>query len=313
MDAHSENPFKEFEEVEWRERRELLQSEMAVAFSTKSKDGSLITLQEQIECFEAIGAKSVQFDFRNRMPHAQEAMGERLAAFRELHDDVAISLHGETPKIDETTLTISNADVIAKEIDIAKTVEAESFTVHPPAVRQELFDEATLEMRNKVIGEYASLFAEKIKVAIDEGKRFSIAIENMPAEGKDGAWGQTPQDIKFLIQKVEETLVKTYDVHPDVAHEYVGATLDINHALASTENTEEFESVLEGWFQELAEYIKVIHLYTPSDVNAHLMDKFTTTLNLAARYSPDTHVFLESKQNSEVTKRVFASLKNKEI
>ncbi len=310
---NSETPFKVFEETEWRERRELLQREMSVAFSTKSKDGSLVTLQEQIECFEELGLRGVQFDFRNRMSHAKDAMGETLSTFRELHSDVAISLHGETPKIDEDTLAIKNAEILEKELDIAKGIEAESFTVHPPSVSQELFETATAEERNKVITHYASLFAEKIKVAINEGKRFSVAIENMPAEGADGAWGQTPEDIKLLIQSIEHQLVKKYDVHPDVAHEYVGATLDVNHALAAVDNVSDFESVLEGWFQELAEYIKVIHLYTPGDVNSNLMNKFNMTLDLAARYSPDVHVFLESKQKPEITKKVFTTLKNKEI
>ena len=310
---YRETPFKTFEETEWQERRALLQREMAVAFSTRSKNGSLVTLQEQIEFFGELELHSAQFDFRNRMPHAQEAMGETLATFRELHSDVAISLHGETPTIDETTLKIKNADILARELDISKEIEAESFTVHPPAVSQEHFDAVSEEERNKVIANYASLFAEKIKIAIDEGRRFSVAIENMSDEGGIGAWGQTPEAIKHLVQSIEHQLVNKYNVHPDVAHQYVGTTLDVNHALASVDDPEQFESTLEKWFQELAEYIKVIHLYTPSDVNAHLMAKFDMTLSLAARYSPDAHIFLESKQVPEITKKVFTTLKNKEI
>jgi endonuclease IV len=308
-----EHPFKVFEETEWQEERELLQREMGVAFSTRAKDGSFMSVEEQIACANEMGLGSVQFDFRNRLPHAVEKASETLSVFHELNDGVSVSIHGETPKIDETTLKIKNAELLAKELDIARSVDAESFTVHPPSIRQDLFDGLDQSMRDRIVSGYCDVFAEKINAAIKEGKRFSVAIENMTLGGEDGAWGQKPEDIKFLIQKIEEMLVGKYDIHPDIAHECVGATIDINHALAGEKEASSIPEVLERWFQELGEYIRVIHLYTPGDANTSLMQKFESTLNLAARYSPAAQLFMESKQKPEVTKHVFASVKNKKL
>jgi len=177
--------------------------------------------------------------------------------------------------------------------------------VHPPSVSEEKFLEAPDHVREVVIQKYADTFAEQIISAISNGKKFAVAIENMPVKGAKGTWGQRIEDVVTLINAVESAVTKQH-IDEKVAREYVGATLDINHALHDVE-PEQYESVLRPWFETLRERLKVVHLYMPAEYGSDLEEKYKLTLNLAAEFAPGARVFIESKRDKETTKQIYST------
>ena len=151
------------------------------------------------------------------------------------------------------------------------------------------------------------MFAQVIKKAFDGEKKFSIAIENMPVKGNGGAWGQSIEDILLLLKKVEQSIIEQ-GVDPLVAHGYVGATLDVNHALHGADQ-KDYKNILESWFKGLGDYLKVVHLYTPSSIGEELKEKYKLCLEFASQFNPNARLLMESKQSPEVTKELYNSAK----
>lgn len=285
--------------------REKIREMFGVAISTLQKDGGTTSLSDQVEVASTMEIPAIQFDFRNRtIEEIQEGL-EALLQYRSAHPDVVISIHGDTPKIDETDISIQNHDRLLEELKIVQELIGESYTVHPPSVQSKLFESLSPEVRATVIDRYAAIFCGAITAAYAQGKKFSVAIENMSAQGEEGAWGQKVEDILFLIQKIEKELI-AQGVDPIAAHEYVGATLDVNHALYEV-NVPDYQTILETWFKGLGDYLKVIHLYTPSALNTKFSEKYRLCLDLAAQYSPHARLLMESKQDTSVTTKVYAA------
>ncbi|MDB5259475.1 MAG: hypothetical protein JWO73_683 [Candidatus Taylorbacteria bacterium] len=290
------------------EQREKLKQEFSLALCTKQKEGGTADLESQASFVEQVHPSGVQFDFRNRSIEEIEKALETLKSLRERMPEMSFSIHGDTPKIDEQNFGMKNHERTEKELEILQLLQADTYTVHPPSVSEKLFSEAQPEIQEKIIDAYCGMFASKISDAIQNGGKFSIAIENMPTKGEDGAWGQRVEDIDRLMRRTSEILVEKYEVDPAIVGEYIGATLDVNHTIHDLPS-EEMNTVLDGWFRGLGEYLKVVHLYTPSNAGPEFSDKYKLVLDLASKYNPNARLYLESKQDEETTRNVFAAAK----
>ncbi len=289
------------------ERREELKEELGIAFSAKQKMGGTASIESQIRIAEEMNVATIQFDFRNRETEEIEQSEEALLAYRERYPDVRFSIHGDTPKIDEQTLEIKNKEKIEKQLQVAQYLSSESYTIHPPSVNQKVFEELPLETKEKIISNYVDILAQAIKKSFDDGIKFSVAIENMPTKGEDGAWGQKIEDVLLLLREIEKKAVEK-GVNPDVVKDYVGATLDVNHALHAAAH-ENFIEILEPWFRELGDYLRVVHLYAPREADEKFIEKHKIALDFASKFNPNARLFIESKQTPEITGRLYFSAK----
>lgn len=289
------------------ERKEEIEKGFGIVLCTKQKNGETAQLKDQIEFAEKMDLPSVQFDFRNRKKEEITQNIEALINFKEKNPDVSISIHGGTPEINEVTLDLKNKEQIIDELELLQKLSGESFTVHPLSINSEFFNNLPTETKNILIENYCSVFVKAIKEGIDKGNKFTIAIENMDSKGKDGSFGQTLEDITFLINKIQEQAVKQ-GVDSKVVKEYIGATLDINHALSSTEDIN-YQTILEKWFEGLGDYLKVIHLYTPSNWDQKFNNKYQTSIDLATKFNPNAKLFMESKQDPKITQNVYTQTK----
>lgn len=292
------------------EKRERLEKSFGVVLCTKNKQGENTPLLEKIELAREMQLPSVQFDFRNRTVEEIQTAIPELLKYKQGYPEIIFSFHGDTPRVDEKTLDFINRDKIFGEIELLGDLKGESYTVHPFAVSKKVFEAASPGEKEKVINNYCTIFSEAIKSAINKGNNFYVAIENMPNKGEDGSWGQTVQEMMFLIKKIEEGTCENIGLNKEKVCEYVGVTLDINHALEGVE-IKDYESVLVEWFKKLGDYIKVVHLYTPSEANPEFKQKYDLVIDLAVKFSPKTRIFMESKQDPEITKQVYSDTKNK--
>lgn len=302
-----ESPIEQIPQYPNAERREKLRQGFGLVLCTRQKDESLAVLSDQIETAETIRPAAVQFDFRNRSIQEIREAQDTLVGLRDSLPGMDLSIHGESPKIDEGTLSIKNSDRIQEELDVLMLVNGESYTVHPPSVSEEKFKQAPAHVRETVVRNYADTFSSAIVKAIGEDKKFSIAIENMPVKGPDGTWGQQVEDVLALIGAVESSLVEQ-GVDIDIAREYVGATLDVNHALHTIE-AHQYERVLRPWFEQLQDRLRVVHLYMPAEYGVDLEEKYKLTLNLASEYCPEARIFIESKRDKETTKNIYSKVR----
>lgn len=292
------------------ERREQLKEGLGVTLCTKQKAGDSAVLTDQIAIAEEMQVPAVQFDFRDRTIEEIQAAKEALIKYRESNPSVALSIHGKNPEIDPATLDFTTKERTQTELELFQELSGESYTVHPPAVKAKVFAEAPAEMREKVIDNYAVMFASAAKKAFDAGQKFTLGVENMPAKGMEGSWGQTPEDILMLVQKVEQTIV-VQGVDPVSAKGFVGATLDINHALRGAE-PEAYAGILEQWFSSLGEHLRVVHLYAPSEPGREFEQKHKLSLDLASQFSPHARLFIESKQDANTTKQLYTAARQVE-
>jgi hypothetical protein len=287
--------------------KEHLKESFGVALCAKLKDGSTAQLSEQIDFVEKMRPSAIQFDFRNRTLEEIQQSKQSLHQLVERNPNMRLSIHGETPKINESDLSIKNLERIAFELNLVDDLKTESFTIHPPSINTKLFQEASEEIREKILENYSTPFVNQIIHTINLGQTLCIAIENMPTKGEEGSFGQTPEELKVLLSSIEARLVES-GIDQQTSSEHIGITLDINHALHGVD-PEEYEQKLTEWFVQLKNDIKVIHLYTPSEMGNDIENKHNLVLDLAAKYSPDTQLFLESKQNLETTENIYKTIK----
>lgn len=292
------------------ERRKMLLEGLGIVLCTKQKDGGFATFEDQIKLSEDLNLPSVQFDFRNREDDEFEKGLELIRLYKQTHPETVVSIHGETPKINESDLSIKNTKRIDEELNFIKEIGGESYTVHPPSINSKLFDSLPPETKDSIIENYCSIFIDAIKAQSAKNDRFSVAIENMPTKGEDGSWGQKIEEIISLIKNIEARLLQE-SFNPTEAKSHVGATLDINHALHGA-NREDYEHILESWFKGLGEYLRVIHVYTPSQADDSFNDKMMLSLKFALQFNPNARLFVESKQNPASTKEIYTRVKSSE-
>ncbi|MDQ5912524.1 MAG: hypothetical protein QG568_739 [Patescibacteria group bacterium] len=292
------------------ERKEQLKEGLGLVLCTRQKDSEDAFLGRQIDLAHELCLPAVQFDLRHRTNEDIEASLSDLRSFHEKNSECAISIHGEVPKIDQKTLDISNRERVKKEIELTQALDGESYTVHPPNVASGTFETVEEQQREKVLNNYARLFIPSIKSATEAGSNFAIALENMPTKGKDGAWGQTPEDIELLLSTVCNVASLETGIDMEEVQKHVGITFDVNHALHDMENIEQADQLLTEWFIRLGNRMKVIHIYMPSSETDSFLHKYEKTLELAAEYAPHSRLFLESKNNADSTKSLYISTKN---
>jgi hypothetical protein len=286
---------------------EKLRQGLGVAFCTKNKEGGICSLQEQITLAQEMDLATIQLDFRNRKLDDILDAKDVMLEYRRLHPDVAVSIHGQTTQIDASTLDFKNRELTLGEIEFLQEMSGESYTIHPPHINSRIFKELPEDVREKILQNYANIFAEAVLQAISKDKRFSLAFENMSNVGDEGSWGQNIEDILTLIKRVENTIIDK-GIDPEIARSFVGATLDVNHALHGAE-LEDYDSVLNLWFSKLGEYLKVVHLYTPSEASEDFKRKCKLSIELAAQHNPNARLFMETKQGADATKRSYGVLK----
>ncbi len=303
---NSELPKISYEEI-YREKREKLKEGFGVVLCTKMKEGGTASIETQTKLAEEMNLSAVQFDFRNRTDKEIEQSKVMLADYKKTHPDVAISIHGETPKINEADLSFKNKNRTLREIGFLQQLSGESYTVHPPSISQKLFKELSDDARSQIIENYSGIFVQAVKSASGSESKFSLGIENMPVKGEDGSWGQNVEDILMLVKRIEQDIVEQ-GIDFKIAHEYVGATLDISHALHGAD-PKEYKNILESWFKKLGDYLRIIHLYTPSNPNEEFNEKYRLCLDLASQFNPNARLFMESKQSPEITKELYNSTK----
>ncbi len=298
-------------EVEQAERRRHLKENFGVVLCTKQKNGGTPSIEDQARLAEEMGLPAVQFDFRNRSLEELEQARKVLHEYRSKYPESTIDIHGDSPQINEQDLSMKTAERTITELELLQEVGGAAYTVHPPSINSKVFTGLPQEKRELIIGNYCEVFIKAIVEAIKNNKQLNIAIENMPVRGDEGAYGQTIEEIMSLIKKIQSELQKQ-GIDIETANKYIGVTLDVNHALHGAEGKDNL-AVLENWFKGLGEYLRVIHLYTPSEAKEEFVDKYKTTIDLAAKYSPHAQIFLESKQNPEITKKVYAAAKEIDI
>ncbi len=291
------------------ERKERLRDGLGLVLCTRQKDAENAPLDQQVGLAHEMHLPAVQFDLRNRTDEEVMSSLDRLKSFREQNAESSISMHGETPKIDHSTLEISNGERIKKELELTRSLGGESHTIHPPNVSSGVFEHAPEEVRRTVVENYARLFTQSLKASIDDGTDFSIAIENMPTKGSDGAWGQSPEELELLISTVSEVVSSELGIGTEEVLEHVGMTFDINHALHGVEDEKAADFILGEWFARLGKHIRVVHVYMPSGETDSFAHKYKKSIELAALHAPHGRIFLESKNGADSTRQIYASAK----
>jgi hypothetical protein len=289
------------------EKRKNLAESLGVTLCTKNKEGVVRSLGEQIAFAEQIGLKSVQFDFRNRGVEEIDTALNELVEFHKRNPDVAISIHGSTSEIDESGLAMKNAEQLLRELSILQELDGSLCTVHPPHISTEMFSGLEEPLGKAIIINYLALYAGSIQKAIVNGKTLTIAIENMPTKGGEGAWGQNPEELMLLIIEMEK-LMLAMGIEQVTIKKSIGITLDINHALHGYDG-DKYGTVLEPWFMKFRDYIKVIHMHVPSKESPSFIKKQDTALSLATRFCPNAKIFMESKQDEVTTSSMYLSAK----
>jgi sugar phosphate isomerase/epimerase len=290
------------------QRAELIKQRLlenwGISFSSREKDKTPLSIEEQLAIAKVLEIKELQIDLRNRSEI--DLIREKLSEFQKESPSTNTSLHGETPHIDEATLGIKNIEKLNQEIQLAIESGSDIYTVHPPHISREIFSNLTPEQQKTIIGNYSAFFAESIKKAVDSQKSLVVAIENIPAKGESGGFGQNPEEIKLMIDNVVEILEKQHNLDPQEAERFVGVTLDINHALTEAEPSKR-EEIMRKWFDNLGGKIKAFHIYSPSSTGLEFDQKLSQFLRLYKEYGLDAPIYLESKQKPEATKEVFLS------
>jgi hypothetical protein len=254
-----------------------------------------------------MGLKSVQFDFRNRgVEEIDAALGE-LVEFHKRNPDMIILIHGSTSEIDESSLAMKNAERLLRELSILQEIDGSLCTVHPPHINTKMFSGLEESVGKAIIINYLALYVGSIQKAIIGGKTLTVAIENMPTKGEEGAWGQNPEELMLLITEMEK-LMLALGLEQSTVKKSIGITLDINHALHGYEG-DKYGMVLEPWFMKFRDYIKVIHMYVPSGESPSFIKKQETALSLATRFCPNAKIFMESKQDEATTATLYSRAK----
>lgn len=290
------------------EKRTRLKNNIGVVLCTFQKNGTYSSPESQIELAGQINAPAIQFDFRDRTLEEIKSFASLLLDYRHTNPYSSISIHGDTPDFSDVDLTIKNYERIREELRFLQDIVGDSYTVHPPLISSLVFKHLPEEVQNGLIENYAHVFIEAIEEAVAHNNNFCISIENMPHGSSEGLFGQNIDELTLLLKKVREDLPR-HGISEDFAKKYIGITLDINNALNDVE-TIDYRPILRRWFKGLGDNIKVIYVNAPSSVTPIFIDKYNLAIELAARYCPNAHIMLKSKQNAETTLKIYRSSKD---
>ena len=289
------------------EKRARLRNNIGVVLCTVQKNGTYSSPESQIELAGEINAPAIQFDFRDRTLEEIKGFASLLLDYRNLNPYSSISIHGDTPDFSDTDLTVLNYERIREELRFLQDIVGDSYTVHPPLISSLVFKHLPEDVQNGLIENYAHVFVEAIKEAVEHNNKFCISIENMPHGSSDDLFGQSIEELLLLIKKIREDLPR-HGISEEIAKNYIGITLDINNALNDVEIVD-YRLILRRWFRGLGENIKVVYVNVPSNLTAIFVDKYNLAIEFTARYSPHAHIMLKSKHNSETTIRIYKASK----
>ncbi len=233
-------------------------------------------------------------------------MEEYLPYFKELkknNPDALLSIHSSAPKFESlTNPAIKNSEKLLKDLEDAANADCGLVTIHPPEVPMVVWSEASEENQAEGVASLARFYAQAVAAANRSGKKLELAVENLPAKGNEGNWGQTPEQISLILEKTREVLVTQFGYKAEDAIAAIGMTLDIGHALA--ENKLEAESVLSKWLKELGQDIKCFHV--GADSNLPMMEvKLRLLRELCEKYQIEVPIFLESKVDLATTEDIY--------
>lgn len=280
--------------------KERLIQNWGISFSSKHKDGNTVTVEDEIRLAQDLDLHNVQIDLKDK---DVSALRRKLLEFVRANDEnLSVSLHSEIPQIDEETLGVKNAEKIEEEIDLAVTLGAKVFTIHPPNISKKLFDSISGNQRESIIENYCVFLSKAVMSVLKSGKSLTIAVENLPAKGEGGNFGQTPEEIKILIDRIKDILTVRMGIEPSEVDKFVGITLDVNHALSGKTETQE---ELTSWIKILFGSVKAFHVYAPGEVDQKFNERFDLVMSLCREYGIDVPIYLESKQDLRTTKKVF--------
>lgn len=295
------------------EKKELLRSRLldnwGISFSSRLKDKTHIPIEDQLAIAKEVKPQELQIDLRGRpdLDHIKK----NILQFQQESGATNMSLHGETPQIDEFTFEIKNIERLRQEIQLAIKTGSDIYTIHSPHIPKEAFAKLSLERQECILQTFSSFVAESIKQALDAGQFLSVAIENIPVKGEEGKIGHSIEDINSILDRVVKILDAQYGLDPQDVERYIGVTLDINHALTKGDNP---ETIMRQWFDSFGKKLKAFHIYSPSSPSPEFDHKLSQFIKLYKEYGIDAPIYLESKQTPIATGEVFlAGRKNSEI
>lgn len=290
------------------EKRNRLKNNIGVVLCTIQKDGTYNHHEEQIQLAKDLNSPSIQFDFRERTMNEIGSFATNIIEYRNENLHTSISIHGDTPELDETNLQIKNHDRVREELRFLQDISGESYTIHPPNITSQIFKSIPKEVQTKIVENYTRVFTDAIKEAITHNNKFHINIENMPHGASGDLFGQSADEILLLLKSVREDL-HLHGIDTEMAHAYTGVALDINHVLHDVE-TIDYRVVLRRWFRALGENVKVVYINTPTNLVESFINRYNLTLELSARYCPRARIMLKSRKDSETTLAIFERVKH---
>ena len=291
-------------EAQEKESRQSFADKIGVSFS--KGEMSVVNPQEQADFILNSEAKTAQF-WVGKGREVEDYI-QIIDQMREKRSDIKISTHVDSPSLG-SDLEIKNADKLSQDILKMAQNDCPLVTIHPGSIPMEIWQKVPKEVQEKVVESLAKFYAKNIAQARDADKILELAIENLPAKGEVGNWGQNPESLVLIIEKTRKILIMDYGFGVEDVVVTVGLTLDINHALTGTSDDQKAEK-LEQWFKVLSQDIKCFHVYTPSaseDGVYSVNNQLELLRQLCDKYHIRPEVFLESKKDMENTEKIYAA------
>lgn len=292
-------------ETEDREARQTFMKKFGISFSKGEMLDS--TPQEQAAYVLSSESKTVQF-LVTKERSVQDYLPV-IAELRENNPDISVSVHASSPKLNDEAKVVNKEDELIKSNVALAEVGCNSLTIHPGSIEMSDWLKASAELHESAINALAGYYARTIAAAKERGKSLTVAIENLPAKGMTGNWGQTPEELGLLIEQTRQILIKNFSFTADETINCVGITMDIGHALSGVAPEKRLET-LNDWFKKLSSDIKCFHV--PNESNDEVASLIMETLRqLCDKYQISPEIYLESKKSLSDTKAAFAGIRNK--
>ena len=285
------------------ESRKDFAERMGVSFSKEEMLKS--SPREQADYILESNQKTAQFSVGSA--RSLEEYLPIIAELMENDPELAISIHVSSPAINAESLSWDNGEKLSRDIQLAAEADCSPITIHPGTLPIREMQKLTEEIQEKILDSLADFYAGNISQTKNSGKVLELAIENLPAKGIDGNWGQQPEDLAKIIAKTRQSLVVNFGFKAEEAVAAVGMTLDVNHALTGLDEEKKAEKLSE-WFRELGQDIKCIHVYTPSDSRDgrdSVNNQLEILRRLGDKFNVKPEILLESKKDLETTKGIF--------
>lgn len=280
-----------------REIASIAPERLGVSLSAKTKSGGKREVTDLLRIAKGTGATEVQVDLRKGSQEDSDAI-ER---FTEENPNVRLTIHAASPTLNPETFETLNEELIKKQAEASLVANGALLTIHPPGIKRLDWETAADANRIKIKDNFAELIADVIINASLKGRTLQIAVENLPTKGDEGNWGQTPEEIKEILDLVGDKLAQR-GLSQDEIDRCVGITLDVDHALSGGKPEEEIDK----WLKTLGSRIKAAHIYCPSSPREDFKQKFLRSTQKLGPLASDFPVYIESKQSESATQEVYS-------